>query len=1056
MEFRPKPRLNKRHSVQIVNQVEGTTIILKGNRCILFALSWFAFQFLGNHAHAQSTMREWVAFLEQKMIERHVGGGFYEISPGETGYDDYRSAVDSAQAFSDRSLERYEEYNIELNEVGSVVGGAELGGFGRLMETFYGLGLTLHLSPGTENEEKARNFIKWLQWAGLDEDKINEEENFRGVLGRAAFLTRSVMDAADLAHFRTLIFGSLPVPADNSQGGIEKNLYITENGIGQLDRATGFRQADVLRQHSGSLLPGILMLPHETEEELEIKLEYLDRAKATIIFGATPVSGVRAFLKPDYTGNHHKYHYTSAYVPQAAGALAGMAEFLQGTPWQLSEEELDGIKGYGRELFFYAHYDRVPDGLSGRGRPDIGMVGQCYFLLPLAAMSGESPDEELLQVMANTYQPGFATTYRPAYDLNQRGFPGYVATLAWARKEIEQRNIEPLIISGVRSYPYSPAMAMKRENWTAFAKGMSKWWWSYEGGLTASNPQGIFGIYKSHGALEIRYNDPLNPTGGATRNPMTTQGKDMSHRDGSTTPARTDVDMINDVITSRMRIDSTAVGGVELNKEHGIFMFDLKNTPPEMKDPGLEARKSYFFLGDRIIMLGDNIRSQSPKNYPVHTTLFQNYLDQENRDNSPIFVNSATGVTEDTYTYDQPDLRNSHALVDSYGTGYYVPPGQHLHVERKLSEWRLRFTLDKSGNTEERQQEALAAPITRAYRALAWLDHGINPQGDDYEYVVLPGMDFNGVESFRRQQDLGQVYEVREKSAQAHIVHDLENNLWAYALFADYDSRINGPLKEVNINKVIPHEHERVEANPGYAVLIDSSASNALKLAVSYLDLRMVGDYNPRYTFRNLGPNGIREHYGSAPVELNVVLQGFWRVVGDQPDILKAEIVGNTTVLTVYCIDGRSVNVGLVDEFEDVDQDGMDDRWESQYFGNPTDVLAGYDRDPDGDGQNNLIEYAIGGNPTDGSDGFHFRPIITLSDNSEVNFIFHRRSDYEEQGLEYLVERSENLEADSWRTLEALETRIEPLGYVFEKVINTIQTGSNNRAFVRLRVNFPD
>ena len=995
-------------------------------------------------------MMEWVEFLEKKLIERHIGGGFYEIAPGETGYEDYQSALDSTGAFANQSLERYEEYNIELNEAGTVVGGEELGGFGRLMGTFYGLGLALHLSPGTENEEKARNFINWLQWAGLDEDKIEEEENYRGILGRAAFLTHSVMDAEDLTHFRTLIFGSLPLMANNdSQGGIEKNLYIAEHGIGQLDKTTGFRQADVLRQHSGSLLSGILMLPHETEAELESKLEYLDRAKATIIFGATPVSGVRAFLKPDYTGNHHKYHYTSAYVPQAAGALAGMAEFLQGTPWQLSEEELEGIKGYSRELFFYAHYDRVPDGLSGRGRPDIGMVEECYFLLPLAAMSGGSPDEELLQVMANTYQPGFATTYIPDNRLNQRGFPGHVATLAWARQEIERRNIEPHLISGVRSYPYSPAMAMKRDNWTAFAKGMSKWWWSYEGGLTASNPQGIYGIYKSHGALEIRYNDPLNPTGGTTQNPMTVQGKDMSHRDGSTTPVRTDVDMVNDVITSRMRIDSTAVGGVELNKEHGIFMFDLKNTPPDMKDPGLEARKSYFFLGDRIIMLGDNIRSQSPKNYPVHTTIFQTFLNQDNRENSPIFVNSATAVTEDTYTYDEPDLRNSHVLVDSYGTGYYVPPGQHLHVERKLSEWRLRFTLERSGSTEERQQEALAAPLTQAYRALAWLDHGINPQGDDYEYVVLPGKDFGAAEQFRRQQDSGQVYEVREKSAQAHIVHDLENNLWAYALYADYDSVKNGPLKAVNIGKVLPHQHETVDANPGYAVLIDNSAPEALNLAVSYLDLRMVGDFNPRYTFRN---NGIRETYASAPVELNVVLQGFWEVVGQPPDILNAEIVGNTTVLTVYCIDGRSVNVELVDEYEDVDQDGMDDRWESGYFGNPSDDRANSDLDPDGDGQNNLIEYALGGNPTDAGDLSHFRPIIALSDGSEVNFSFRRRSGYEEQGLEYLLERSDNLEADSWTTMEVLETRVEPLEYVFDNVIHSIQPGSNNRAFVRLRI----
>ena len=72
-------------------------------------------------------MLEWVEFLEQKMIERHIGGGFYEISPGETGYEDYQSALDSAGAFANQSLERYEEYNIELNEAGAVVGGEELG-----------------------------------------------------------------------------------------------------------------------------------------------------------------------------------------------------------------------------------------------------------------------------------------------------------------------------------------------------------------------------------------------------------------------------------------------------------------------------------------------------------------------------------------------------------------------------------------------------------------------------------------------------------------------------------------------------------------------------------------------------------------------------------------------------------------------------------------------------------------------------------------------------------------------------------------------------------------
>lgn len=995
-------------------------------------------------AQAQTTTNEWIDVLEQKMVDRHVGGGAYAISPGETGYDLYAGAVDNAEDRAADSLANYAGYNIQTNASGEVVAGVALSTIDQtLMLDFYGLGLALHIHPGAESEAKARAFVKWLEWAGLTNETM--AWTYIGAFGRAAFLAHSVLDDADQEYLRDILFGTL------GDRKLEEILYIVENGT--FNDNIGMRSADELRQISGALLPAILMLPDGTPAEQQAKQDYLARARNAIVFGATPISGVRGLLKPDYTGSHHYYHYTSAYVPQAAAALAGMAEFLQGSPWQLPEAELDAVKGYARELYFYAQFDHAPNALSGRGFADKAMPSQAYHVLPLAARAGAQPDAELLQVLANTYRADMTgLTYNPCYRLNQRGFPGHLSTLARARQAAEQQSVSPQFINGVRSYPYSPALAKRKGNWMAFVRGMNKWWWTYEGGISATNPQAYYGIYKSHGSLELRTIDPANPLNGATANPLTRQGMDMSHIPGATTPIRTDADMINDVIVSRLRINSTAVGGVELNQEHGLFMFDLKNCPAEMKDPGFSARKSYFFLGDRIIMLGDNIRSQSPSNYPVHTTLFQNFLDQADRTQSPIRVNSSTEVTADAYSYDQPNLTNSHVLVDADGIAYYVPPGQHLHVERKNNAWRQTVTLTTpKTDIPGRQAEALALPVDTAYRAFAWLDHGVNPSGDSYEYVVLPQADFTSADSFRQQQDLGLVYEVREKSAQAHIVHDLENDLWAYALYADYAASSNGPLRAVNIQTVLPHAHETVAANPGYAVMMDEGSSNALKLAVSYLDLRMHGDYNPTYGFGDPGTNKERYDYGSAPVELNVAVHGAWRVAGATPEILDVQLTNGTTVLTVYCIDGKSVNVELEPE-PDTDGDGLTDAWEVEWFGSVTNLSAIPSANPDGDSFNNLFEYAVGGNPTSAVETAGVFPMIGNTDSSVFEYIHRCRTDRDARGLNYSVERTTNLVSGAWTTNGVSIAGTAQAEVGFETVTNTISTSAEDEQFIRLKV----
>ncbi len=92
----------------------------------------------------------------------------------------------------------------------------------------------------------------------------------------------------------------------------------------------------------------------------------------------------------------------------------------------------------------------------------------------------------------------------------------------------------------------------------------------------------------------------------------------------------------------------------------------------------------------------------------------------------------------------------------------------------------------------------------------------------------------------------------------------------------------------------------------------------------------------------------------------------------------------------------------------DSDSDGMDDTWETTYFGNTSQSATG---DFDGDGTDNLTEFRLGLIPNDGSSRF---AIVTsdnaLSDGYTITW-------QGKAGLSFTVERSTTLEAAFWTNL---------------------------------------
>lgn len=145
---------------------------------------------------------------------------------------------------------------------------------------------------------------------------------------------------------------------------------------------------------------------------------------------------------------------------------------------------------------------------------------------------------------------------------------------------------------------------------------------------------------------------------------------------------------------------SNAVGGVSLNGYSAVMM----QLSPDGRQ--LSAKKSWFLFDDEIVALGADIRgTASGKN--VETII-------ENRRVPPTAA----------FTADP-----SGAWANLAGNiGYYFPasaPWQSLR-ETRTGAWR---DINAGGP---------AATLNAEYQAL-WFDHGIQPSGATYAYVLLPG-----------------------------------------------------------------------------------------------------------------------------------------------------------------------------------------------------------------------------------------------------------------------------------------------------------------------------
>lgn len=437
-----------------------------------------------------------------------------------------------------------------------------------------------------------------------------------------------------------------------------------------------------------------------------------------------------ASVKPDGSLFHHGFHYF-AYGTMGMGSISGALATLSAAGLPVEERALDAAGRGVMAMRWYAGGDGV-----------------------LLSLCGRHPSGR--QTLAADTFLNLAKAYRPYRD----GKPDAELMGAYLRlsgKKDEAFNAEPAP-QGFVAMPFAGLGLCRRDNWLAGVKGYGR---DIAAGESYANAN-RFGLYLSNGFLELlTHPEPLPNVTGSGCHPD--EGWNWCALDGTTTIHAPLAKIANGNGTQSERSDRTFVGGLSHAGGLGVFAADIRSGLQADRARGrggepFVARKSYFFLGgNRILCLGSGIAVKDTP-FPVRTTLFQKFLTAD----FPFAL--AGGDLLKKPESGGPLVRELPAntlLRDPYGNAYLSREPVRLSVGEQKS--RNGYdTADSAGDY-----------------ATAWIDHGENPAGAGYEYLVAVRATDADMASLKKGET---GVRVLRRDADAHVVR-ADSGLFGYAVF---------------------------------------------------------------------------------------------------------------------------------------------------------------------------------------------------------------------------------------------------------------------------------
>ena len=623
----------------------------------------------------------------------------------------------------------------------------------------------------------------------------------------------------------------------------------TENGI----------DMDSFNTQTTGRIASILIM-----EDTPEKMRYLRSFQRWIDWGCRPANGLQGSFKVDGGAFHHCNNYP-AYAVGGLDGATNMIYLLSGTQFGVSELAHKTVKNSLLAMRFYCNTLHFPLAMSGRhpdgkgrliplhyaqmalaGTPDgkgaIDAEMASAYLRLAAAKNGEKPEE---------YMPasGGPRENRIRQQLEKQGF----------KPEADpQGNI---------AINYGCVSVQRRSNWSAVARGHNRYLWAAEHYLGCN----LYGRYLAHGSLQI-----MTAPKGSTVTPTTSgwqgDGFDWGRIPG-TTAIHLPVDQLHahilnvdafSGIEEMLYSDEAFAGGLTQNHENGNF--GMKLHEHDKYNGSMRARKSYHFLGGKVVCLGSDIENIN-SDYATETTVFQ--LCMKNDKDKEYWNGQNIGST---------------AWVDNFQTGYYIPK----HMLNKL-------TFEKNFPQESRHEET--EKVTYGDWVSLTFNHGKAPKGESYEYAVIPQTDKNSMKAFASNPD----YKVLQCNTKAHIVKDNKMGITSYVLFEKNETLPAGLLAKADTSCLVMVKEE----------------GKMITLSVCQPDIALyrgksddVFDENGKRIERSIYSRPWKFN-ASLPIDVCVTLKGEWKATQLPANCTILSANKKQTVIKFTCKDGLTTDINL-------------------------------------------------------------------------------------------------------------------------------------------------
>ena len=597
-------------------------------------------------------------------------------------------------------------------------------------------------------------------------------------------------------------------------------------------------------------------------EDTPEKLQYLRSFSRWIDYGCRPAPGLAGSFKADGGAFHHRNLYP-AYAVGGLDGATNMIYLFNRTEFAISELAHETVKNVLLAMRFYCNKLNFPLALSGRHPDGKGKLVPMHYAM--MAMAGTlDGKEEFDKEMAAAY----LRLVSGASSDDQE--PEYMPKVSNAQ---EKKIARQLVEKGFRPEPdpqgnlamgYGCVSIQRRGNWSAVARGHSRYLWAAEHYLGHN----LYGRYLAHGSLQILIAAP-----GQTVTPATS-GWQQEGFDWNRMPGVTSIHLPLEQLKAKvMNVDTFSgmeemlysdeafAGGLSQQKENGNF--GMKLHEHDKYNGTHRARKSFHFIGETIVCLGSDIENANAE-YPTETTIFQ------------LAVTDKAG-----HEYWKGYQGEGRIWMDHLGTGYYVP---------------VTARFEKKFPQHSRMQDT--GKETKGDWVSLVVDHGKAPKGGSYEYAVLPQTSTVALQAFAKKP----AYKVLQQDRNAHIVQSLSDSIYSYVLFETPQALLPSGLLQ--------------RTDTSCLVMIRKESPEKMLLTVSQPDLALYRGASDE-AFDKDGKRVERSIYSrpwidneSGEIPVTVTLKGQWNIK-ETPFCKVLSVDKKQTVLRFACKDGASLEVML-------------------------------------------------------------------------------------------------------------------------------------------------